>query len=657
MSSKAKVRFLSSLMSRSSSRNFSSSISRRHQPAVHVRTDLSYISGPSGHGIPPLTTMTIGQAVDQAADLYGDLEGVVDVAQEQRRTFTQLQAEITSLAAGFIELGLEPSSRIGIWGPSTLEWFVTQFAAAKAGLVLVNINPAYQAEELKYCINKVGIQAIVCQDRFKSQNYYQLIQQIAPELGHGYSCSTTLNSSSVPTLKHVIVVSSKKNVKTSAKPGTWKFNDILNNAGSAAHSRLADLETKIVAQSPANIQFTSGTTGSPKGVVLSHYALVNNSRQLGHRLGYDNGQLEGTNSSLQDQHRICLSVPMHHCFGNVAGTICGMMHGAACVVPAPSFNGSACAAAVESEQCTALYGTPTMFIDILENIRQIPRDLSSLQTGIMAGAPCPRELCKSVIAEMGMDNLCVAYGLTETSTAVTQGFSSDSLDMMTGTVGFPTNHIEIAVMDENMQIVPAGKPGELVSRGFSTMLGYWGDKEKTRETITAEGWLRSGDTAVMDTNGYVRIVGRIKDMIIRGGENIYPREIEEFLHTHPDVQEAQVFGVADERMGEEVAVWIRLNKSTAFNGDIEASDIKNYCKGNLAHFKIPRYIEFVDSFPLTATGKIQKFQLKAIMEEKLEMEQKLAEEQRIFRNCPESESHNVVENINFESNQKSINAI
>ena len=614
------------------------------------------MTGPSGHGIPPLTTMTIGRAVDQAADLYGDLEGLVDVAQHQRRSFTQLQAEITSLAAGFVQLGLEPGSRIGIWGPSTLEWYVTQFAAAKAGLVLVNINPAYQADELKYCINKVGIQAIVCQDRFKSQDYYQLIQQIAPELGQNYS--NTLNSSSVPTLKHVIIISSKKNVRKSAKPGTWRFNDILSNAGSDAHNRLADLEAKIDAQSPANIQFTSGTTGSPKGVVLSHYALVNNSRQLGHRLGYDNGHLEGSNRSPQEQHRICLSVPMHHCFGNVAGTICGMMHGAACVVPAPSFNGPACAATIESEKCTALYGTPTMFIDILENIRQIPRDLSSLQTGIMAGAPCPRELCKSVIAEMGMDNLCVAYGLTETSTAVTQGFSSDSLDLMTGTVGFPTNHIEIGVMDENMQIVPAGTPGELVSRGFSTMLGYWGDEEKTRETITADGWLRSGDTAVMDTNGYVRIVGRIKDMIIRGGENIYPREIEEFLHTHPQVQEAQVFGVADDRMGEEVAVWIRLNKGAAFNGDIQASDIKNFCKGNLAHFKIPRYIEFVDSFPLTATGKIQKFQLKAIMEEKLKMERKLTEEQRLFEIAPKLESHDFVEKENIESKpiEKSVNA-
>jgi len=325
-----------------------------------------------------------------------------------------------------------------------------------------------------------------------------------------------------------------------------------------------------------------------------------------------------------------------------------MMHGATCIVPAPSFEGAACAKAIEEERCTSLYGTPTMFIDILDNIRKTQPNLETLETGIMAGAPCPRELCKNVMTEMKMSNLCVAYGLTETSTAVTQGFASDSLDLMTGTVGYPTNHMEVSVVDESMKVVPVGIPGELCSRGFNTMLGYWGDEEKTRETITADGWLRSGDKAVMDSNGYVRIVGRIKDMIIRGGENIYPREIEEFLHTHPAVQEAQVFGVADERMGEEVAVWIKLN-----NGyEIKHSDIKPFCKGKLAHFKIPKYIEFVDRFPLTATGKIQKFHLKAISEEKLKMERKLKEFKKFkpMSNYEEVSDEDYLPFNNFSSN-------
>eukprot|EP00088_Acartia_fossae_P014139 TRINITY_DN1753_c0_g1_i2.p1 TRINITY_DN1753_c0_g1~~TRINITY_DN1753_c0_g1_i2.p1 ORF type:complete len:641 (+),score=202.54 TRINITY_DN1753_c0_g1_i2:63-1985(+) len=575
----------------------------RHQAAAQVNTQLSYMAGPTGPQVPALLDLTIGQTVERGADLFGDREGLVDLGQNQRRTFNQLRQEINSLAAGFVELGLEQGARIGIWGPSTIEWYLTQFAAARAGLVLVNINPAYQPEELKYCINKVGISAIVCHDKFKSQDYYRLIQRIAPELG----ASSTLSSSSVPTLKHIIVISDE--LSHQQKAGAHSFSDILRNAGSEAHSKLDSMQVSPL--SAANIQFTSGTTGSPKGVVLSHYNLVNNSMQLGHRLGYDT-----------KEHRICLSVPMHHCFGNVAGTICGMMHGATVVVPAPSFNGAACADAIETEKCTSLYGTPTMFIDILDNIRKTQPNLDSLETGIMAGAPCPRELCRNVMAEMNMDNLCVAYGLTETSTAVTQGFASDSLDQMTGTVGFPTNHMEVRVVDEQGEVVPVGVPGELCSRGFSTMLGYWGDEEKTRETITADGWIRSGDRAVMDANGYVSIVGRIKDMIIRGGENIYPREIEEFLHTHPAVQEAQVFGVADDRMGEEVAVWLKLNSGY----ELDEADIKSFCKGKLAHFKIPRYVDFVDSFPLTATGKIQKFNLKAIMEERLAMENRIAVE-------------------------------
>jgi len=556
-----------------------------------VFVELSYVCGP---GSPPLLGMTIGQAVDRAEELYGDREGVVDVAQNQRRTFSQLRTEINSLAAGFLELGLEPGDRIGIWGQNTLEWYITQFAAAKAGLVLVNINPAYQAQELKYCLNKVNVKAIVCNETFKTQDYHKMMVSIMPELE---TCAPGgLNSSSVPSLKHVIIISETN------MSGSFRFKDILTGAGSQHLNKVDELSGLIQMDQPANIQFTSGTTGNPKGVTLSHHNLINNAYHIGHRIGYDKGA-----------HRICVSVPLYHCFGNVAGTICGILHGATDVFPSPSFNGLECAKAIESEACTSIYGTPTMFVDILASARQIKPNVSHVETGIMAGAPCPKELCKNVVAELNMKDFVVCYGMTETSPVTFQGFCSDDMDLKTGTIGFPSNHVEVAVMDENDKIVPAGVSGELCTRGYSTMLGYWGDKQKTDEVIKQDRWFHTGDIAVIDSNGYGQIVGRMKDMIIRGGENIYPREIEEFLHTHPEIQEAQAFGVSDERMGEELAAWIKLNPGSS----LRSEDIKSFCKGKLAHFKIPKYLEIVDGFPTTVTGKIQKFVMKEILEEKL----------------------------------------
>jgi len=563
------------------SRLLSTSTNRPKQTQVDHTSNWSYVCGP---GTPSLLGITIGQGVDIAADTFGDREGLVVSQQNIRRNFTQLKQEIDMLAAGFVELGLKPGDRLGIWGPNTHEWYLTQFAAAKAGLILVNINPAYQPSELKYCLNKVGVTALVAAESFKSQDYYSLLCSVVPEVAD--SLPGQVNSKDVPTLKNVIIMS-EKNLN-----GTFRFKDILSHAGSGSQNLVSELSNKIQMDDACNIQFTSGTTGNPKGVTLSHHNLVNNAFQIGHRIGYDT-----------KPHRICVSVPFYHCFGNVAGTLASSLMGATCVVPCPSFNGKACVEAIEKEKCTSIYGTPTMFVDMLDYARQLKPDVSHVETGIMAGAPCPKELCKNVVAELNMKDFVVCYGMTETSPVTFQGFCQDSMLVKTGTIGFPSNHVEVAVMDTDGKIVEAGVEGELVTRGYSTMLGYWEDKTKTDEVIGMDRWFHTGDVAVLDKKGYGQIVGRMKDMIIRGGENIYPREVEEFLHTHAGVREAQAFGVPDDRMGEELAVWIKLNDGHEMAED----DIKKFCKGKLSHFKIPKYIEFVDTFPTTVTGKIQKF--------------------------------------------------
>jgi len=435
---------------------------------------------------------------------------------------------------------------------------------------------------------------LVAADSFKTQNYYNMLTTIMPDIVT--SPPGSLDSGVVPSLKSVIMMSEVHH------EGTFRFDDILNNPGSEHLKMVNDLTRKIQMDHACNIQFTSGTTGKPKGVTLSHHNLVNNAFQIGYRIGYN-----------LKPHRICISVPFYHCFGNVAGTLSGMVHGATNVVPCPSFNGAACVDAISEEKCTSIYGTPTMFVDILASARQKKPDVSHVETGIMAGAPCPQELCKNVIAELNMRDFVVCYGMTETSPVTFQGFTSDSLEVKTSTVGFPSNHQEMAVMDGEGRIVEAGVEGELVTRGYSTMLGYWEDKEKTDEAITPDRWFHTGDTAVIDERGYGKIVGRMKDMIIRGGENIYPREIEEFLHTHPAIMEAQAFGVSDERMGEELCVWIKLNDGQT----LREEDVRQFCKGKISHFKIPKYISFVTEFPTTVTGKIQKFVMKDTMEKNL----------------------------------------
>jgi len=560
---------------------------QHRQSPVSLRTDLSYAKGPREG---ELLHMTVGQALDRAADQWGDREGLVVSHQDVRRTFSQIHQEARQLAAGFSSLGLRPGDRLGMWGPNSHEWYLTMFAAALAGLVLVNVNPAYRPRELKYALNKVGVSGMVASERFKSQDYHSILAEVMPEMR---DCSPgNIQSKAVPSLRHAIIISEEE------KAGAHRFNDVFCGGGSDDYRRID--ETSINCFSPYNIQFTSGTTGFPKGVSLSHHNVVNNAFYVGRRVGYDD-----------KQHRLCLPLPLFHCFGQICGGLASVMHGATSIFPCLSFNGEAAVEAMEKEKCTAVYGTPTMFVDMLAAARRTHPDLSNMETGMIAGAPCPQELLKNIISELNMPDLVVVYGLTETSPIVFQGFCSDTMDKKIGTIGFPADHVEVAVFIEG-EVVPVGVKGELVTRGYCNMLGYWGDQEKTKQAIDENGWFHTGDEAVMDQSGYGQIVGRIKDLIIRGGENIAPTEVEEFLYTHPAIQEVQVVGVKDERLGEEVAAWVKLNPGF----DLSRDDIKAFCKGNLSHFKIPKYILLVESFPVTGSGKIQKF----VMREKtLEM--------------------------------------
>ncbi|XP_042231461.1 medium-chain acyl-CoA ligase ACSF2, mitochondrial-like isoform X2 [Homarus americanus] len=546
----------------------------------------SYLSNP---GKWPLLGISVGQVMNQAAEIYGDQEAIVSIHQATRRTFTQVQQESEQLAAGLLALGLQRGDRLGIWGPNSYEWYLTQFAAAKAGLILVNINPAYRPSELEYCLNKVSVKAIVCHEKFKTSDYYQMLCDLAPELPS--SPKGELKSSKLPHLKQVIMCSARN------LSGAYKFGDVLE-AGDNSHVKiLGKLSSKIKIDDPCNIQFTSGTTGSPKAAVLTHHMLVNNSYSIGKRAEYD-----------KKIHRICLPVPLYHCFGCVTGSLVGASFGATCIMPSEGFDPEACVHALQDERITSCYGTPTMFVDILNVQQRLLKDVSSLSTGIMAGAPCPQELVMAVMNDLNMKDFLVMYGMTETSPVTFQCCPSDSPTVRSSTIGYPCDHIEVKVTDEHGNIVPVGEPGELCIRGYCNFLGYWGEPEKTKEMMGPDRWLKTGDLAVLQPDGYGQIIGRMKDMIIRGGENIYPAELENFLMGHPGIIEVQVFGVPDARMGEEVAAWIRK----ADNAELNDTIIKDWCKGKIAHYKVPRYILFKEEFPRTVTGKIQKFIMKDI---------------------------------------------
>ncbi|MFE3290809.1 AMP-binding protein [Rhodococcus sp. NPDC059234] len=520
----------------------------------------------------PMLGDTIGENFDRTAAAHADREALVDHASGRRWTYTELRAEIDAIATGLLRRGIGKGDRVGIWAPNCPEWTMIQYATAKIGAILVNINPAYRSHELQYVLEQAGIVMLVSAASFKTSDYAAMIETVRP------NC---------PDLTSVILLGGDD----------WRA---LGADGAAALTAdpgvLATAQAGLSADEPINIQYTSGTTGFPKGATLSHHNILNN--------GYFVGEL----CHYTEQDRVCIPVPFYHCFGMVMGNLACTSHGATMVIPSPAFDPRATLEAVQAERCTSLYGVPTMFIAELADPDFDTYDLSSLRTGIMAGSPCPVEVMKQVIERMGMAEVSICYGMTETSPVSLQTRSDDTVDQRVSTVGRVGPHLEVKIVDPATGLTVArGKPGELCTRGYSVMLGYWNNAEKTAEAIDAARWMHTGDIGVMDADGYVAITGRIKDMVIRGGENVYPREIEEFLYTHPDILDAQVVGVPDAKYGEELMVWIRMREGA---DDLDADSVRSFCTGKLAHYKIPRYVHVVDEFPMTVTGKIRKIEMR-----------------------------------------------
>ena len=547
-----------------------------------------------GSGDTPLLGVTVGQLLDTAARRWPDNDALIVVDQGVRWNWRELRERARDFAAGLIALGLQPGERVGMLATNRAEWLVAQFGTACAGLVLVNINPAYRTPELEYALNKVGCRALVSEASYKTSDYIAMLNELAPELAT--SEPGCLHAARLPDLRIVIRLGTERSA------GMFNFDDIAAKAGPGEFEVLKTIGAELDFDAPINIQFTSGTTGSPKAATLTHHNIVNNA------------SMSASIMKFTERDRLCMPVPMYHCFGMVLGTLLCTSSGAAIVLPAAGFEADACLRAIEAERCTAVHGVPTMFIAMLDEPGFADRDTTSLRTGIMAGAPCPIELMHRVIDEMHLGEITIGYGMTETGPLSTQTLPGDPIELRVGTVGRPLPNTEIKIIDESGRIVPRGEPGELCTRGYNVMRGYWGDPERTAKDIDDARWIRTGDVATMDENSYVRIVGRSKDMLIRGGENIYPREIEEFLYTHPKVEQAEVVGVPDPKFGEEVAAWIKLREGQTANEE----EIREYCKGRLAHFKIPKYIRFVDAFPMTVTGKVQKYLIRESMAEELE---------------------------------------
>ena len=550
----------------------------------------SYVHGASAI---PLLGDTIGVHFDQAVRRWPNAAALVVRHQNIRWTYSELQREVDAVAAGLLALGLEPGDRVGIWSPNHAEWVLTQFATAKAGMILVNINPAYRLAELDYALNQVGCKGLITAASFKTSDYVSMLRDLAPELKQ---CQPgDLHAAKLPELRKVICIDA------ASQPGMFRFADVAGMAGEAERQRVQRLADELQFDDPINIQFTSGTTGSPKGATLTHHNLLNN------------GFFVGEAMRLTERDRLCIPVPLYHCFGMVLGNLACVTHGAAMVFPSAAFEPLAVLETVEAERCTALHGVPTMFIAELDHPEFDRFDLSHLRTGIMAGAPCPIEVMKRVNEDMHMAQVTIAYGMTETSPVSCQSAVDDPLERRVSTVGRIQPHVEVKIVDEQGRIVPPGVPGELLTRGYCVMQGYWNDAERTAEAIDTAGWMHTGDLATMDEEGYCNIVGRIKDMVIRGGENLYPREIEEYLYRHPSIQDVQVFGVPDPRYGEELCAWVILREGETATPE----DIQEFCRGQIAHQKIPRYIKFVTEFPMTVTGKMQKFVMREVMMDEL----------------------------------------
>ena len=545
----------------------------------------------------PLIEQSLGHFFDGMVERYPERPALVSCHEGIRWSYRELQQESNRLASALLESGLEVGDRLAIWSNNNAPWLLTQLATAKIGVILVNINPAYRVSELEYALNKVGCKALITMCDFKGSNYLGMINELAPELSQ---CAVGhLTAARLPALKTVIHLGEQE------VTGMLRFADLMQR-GSPSDARLTTIGASLKNDDAINIQFTSGTTGFPKGATLTHRNILNN------------GFFVGEAMHLTEHDRLCIPVPLYHCFGMVLGNLACLTHGACIVFPNASFDPLLVLEAVQNEQCTGLHGVPTMFIAELDHPRFAEFDLSTLRTGIMAGSPCPIEVMKRVVRDMHISEITIAYGMTETSPVSCQSNVETSLEKRVSTVGQVQPHLQVKIVDPNTgNVVPRGETGELCTLGYSVMKGYWGDPAKTAEAIDTEGWMHTGDLATMDDEGYVNIVGRMKDMVIRGGENVYPREIEEFLYRHPQIQDVQVIGVPDKKYGEELCALIIVRPGE----QVTEQDIRTFCQGQIAHYKIPRYLRFVDTFPMTITGKVQKFKMREMMRELLNLEE------------------------------------
>ncbi len=528
-------------------------------------SQLSYSHGTSST---PLLGETIGDNLRRIANQFGDSEVVVDVPSGRRWTYRQFDADTDALARGLLAAGIKARDRVGIWSPNCAEWVLLQFATAKIGAILVNINPAYRSHELEFVLRQSGVRLLVSAESFKTSDYRAMVGEVG---------------GSLDSLERVIFL------------GTPEWDELFATGQSVGGDALEAREAELAFDDPINIQYTSGTTGFPKGATLSHHNILNNGFFIGEACRYT------------ERDRVCIPVPFYHCFGMVLGNLAAVTHGACIVIPAPGFDPAATLRATADERCTSLYGVPTMFIAELALPDFGDYDLTSLRTGIMAGSPCPVEVMKRVVSEMHMAEVTIAYGMTETSPVSAQTTADDDMERRVSTVGRVHPHVEVKIINpDNGLVLPRGEPGEMCTRGYSVMLGYWDEPEKTAEAIDAGRWMHTGDLAVIDAAGYLNIVGRIKDMVIRGGENVYPREVEEFLYTHPEIEDVQVVGVPDEKYGEELCAWVKLRPGSG----LAEEDVRAFCVGKIAHYKVPRYVRFTQEFPMTVTGKVQKFKMR-----------------------------------------------